>query len=227
MSFARPSWASPLVVAVVWASPAAAADKPAAPPPAAAPAAAPAVADPEALLKAFAAAPGLQARFSEEQRVELLAAPLKSEGVLYYARPGLLARHVTTPAPQVLVVDPKQVRFGDGRKMEAIQLADKPVVRQFVESFLKILQGDSQGLRRIYAVDWHAAPDGVWTLSLKPTQAPMDKVIAKVAVRGKGLVVSELRVVEVGGDETITTFRDVDPARIFTDAERKRWFLQP
>lgn len=180
----------------------------------------------EALLAAFAEMPGLQARFVEEKHLALLAVPLRSEGALYYAPPGHLVRHTTKPARSVLLVEPDRVRFGDDRKVETIDLGSRPVVRMFVESFVKILQGDEAALRRLYTIQLVERPGGdrAWSLSLRPRISPMDKIFERIDLEGVGLSVSTMTMTEVDGDRTVTTFADVDTARVFSAAERSRLF---
>lgn len=156
--------------------------------------------------------------------MDLLAAPLVSSGVLYYSQPGQLARHTLQPEAAVLVVDPRQVRMFDGKRWEVIDLASKPVVRQFVESFVRILQGDAGALDKLYAMNFKLEPGAGWSLSLKPRQAPMDKLIASMVLRGDGLALQTMKIVEAGGDETVTEFSAVQTARVFTETEKQKFF---
>ena len=65
------------------------------------------------LLARFAGMSGLSARFREEKRMALLAAPLVNEGTLYFAPKGRLARHITTPAPATVLIDEGSLRYAD------------------------------------------------------------------------------------------------------------------
>lgn len=181
------------------------------------------------LLHAFAKAPGLFARFHEEKHIALLTQPLLSSGQIFYAPQGLLARHTLKPELNVLVVEPNRVRAFDGKHWENMDLNGKPVVRLFVESFVRILQGDAEALRKLYDLDFKSDPKtpGRWTLRLKPKIAPLNKVIERMELRGAGLVLQQMQVFEVGGDDTLTEFRDVDLKRSYTDAEKTKWFYQP
>ncbi len=181
------------------------------------------------LLQAFARSPGLSARFTESKHMALLAAPLESAGIIYYATPGVLARHLERPEKSVLVVDKDQVRIWDGARWEVVDLGSKPVVRMFVDSFVRILQGDLPALQKLYTVVFapEAAAPNRWTLTLRPKVAPMNQFIDRLELRGDRLVVSELRIIENGGDETRTLFFDVQPARSFSAADRARFFPAP
>lgn len=181
------------------------------------------------LLQAFAQSPGLSARFIEKKQLALLAAPLESAGMLYFSPVAGLARQVERPERSILVVDSKQVRMFDGTRWEIIDLAGKPVVRMFVESFLRILQGDLPALRLMYAIELQreASTPHKWTLVLRPRLDPMNKLIDRLELRGERLILAQLKIVEVGGDETQTQFSEVQPTRVFSDAERTRFFPAP
>lgn len=181
----------------------------------------------DALLAAFRGSVGVEALFVEKRVMALLAAPLQSEGTIYFAPPGLLARYVTHPTPSFQIIEPHRVRFGDASKIEAIDLASRPQVRSFVESFVALLAGDRPRLERDYLVEFIASasnPAGNWRLVLKPRSAPMNKVIASISLEGSGLIVKEMRLLELEGDETITTFSKVDHQRHFSEGERDRIF---
>ncbi len=180
------------------------------------------------LLKAFAGSPGVYAQFTEKKFMALLAAPLESAGTLYFTPPGLLARHTAQPEASVLLIEPQKVRMFDGKHWESIELESKPVVRLFVESFVRILQGDEAALRRLYGIDFktEAAVPSRWTLILKPKIAPMDKLIDRLELHGDKLVMDRMRIVEVGGDETVTSFSHVDTGRRYSEAEKGKFFFQ-
>jgi len=126
-----------------------------------------------------------------------------------------------------VVVDAKQVRMWDGKRWEVLDFAKQPLVRGFVDSFVRILQGDGPALERLYAMQFAALPQGGWTLTLRPKQAPLNQVIETMVLTGQGLVVQTMSMVEKGGDETLTTFTAVDTARRFSDAEKTKYFPQP
>jgi len=181
----------------------------------------------EALLRRFAELPGLEATFREEKHIALLAAPLVTEGTLHFTPPGRMARHSRTPSPSSVVVSDGMLSFGDGSGdgYDRIDLASSPVVRLFVESFVAILAGDQGTLERMYTMAIAAAPDGQgWRLTLTPRLADMRRVLRQVTVQGRGATIEQMRSVEVSGDETVTTFSDVDTTRRYTDAEVRRIF---
>lgn len=231
MSFALASSRSALALALVAlsshgaAQPRRAPRRPVAPPVVAAPVAAPVTLD--ALLRRFAAVPGLSARFREEKRVQLLAAPLVSEGTLDYAPPSRLVRHTTSPAPATVLIEGSQLRFGDGRGAQSIDMNATPLVRQFVDSFLALVAGDRAALDRSYDMDFRV-PDAqrpdAWELTLRPRVAAIQRVFRDIRLQGNGVVLAAMTLRETSGDETATTFTAVDAARRYTADEALRVF---
>ncbi len=186
----------------------------------------------EQLLARFAAMSGLSAKFREEKRMALLAAPLVNEGVLYFAPPGRLARHITAPAPATVLIDAGSLRYADAGGSETLTLDQNPVLRLFVDSFVKIFAGDREALARMYTMELVALPAGAdglprWSLRLRPRVAPMTQIIERVEIEGRDVMLETMRVVEVGGDETVTTFTQVDTQRRFTAEELTALFRLP
>ncbi len=184
------------------------------------------------LLARFAAMSGLSAKFHEEKRMALLAAPLVNEGVLYFAPRGRLARHITAPAPATVLIDEGSLRYADAGGSESMSLNQNPVLRLFVESFVKIFAGDRAALERMYTLELVERPIGAdavahWTLNLRPRIAPMTQIIERIEIVGHDVTLETMRVIEVGGDETITTFTEVDTQRRFTPQEQVTLFALP
>lgn len=180
------------------------------------------------LLERFAEMPGLSAHFREEKRLAMLEMPLVNEGSLHYAR-GAFARHVTSPKPSSLVVRDGKLSFVDTTGREDLDLTSNPVAALFVESFTKILAGDGVALESMYRLELHETGMDErgrpgWKLALHPKVAPLDQVIAVVEVFGHDVELDTMRIVEVGGDETITTFDHVDADHQYSNREFRRLF---
>ncbi len=172
----------------------------------------------ETLLAGFAAMPGLQAEFREEKFMALLAEPLVNEGTLHFSH-GKLARHVTKPVTSSVLIADGLLEFGDGSGKQTIDLAANPVVRLFVDSFVHIFAGDRAALEQLYTLQFSPAADGTWLLVLRPRMSPIDKVIDRVILEGDQLEVSKMRIIEIGGDETLTVFSKVDTAKTYSALE--------
>ena len=176
------------------------------------------------LLAQFSAMPGLAANVREERRLKLLKEPLVSEGTLYYAPPGRLARHIHTPFASRLVVLGERVQYGTSSEGGEIELGMSPALRSFVEAFRLLLSGDVDGLEGLFAMQW--TPPGrqngsasSWHLSLSPKEEPLSEIVRSLEIRGHDGVLSELSIREVSGDRTDMTFSEVDPGRRFSEEE--------
>lgn len=194
--------------------------------PAAAPATAPA--DLDALLAAFRALPGLEARFTEDKHLALLAAPLRSEGTLRFAPPGHLRRDITAPRPTTLVITPDALHVTEAGATETIDLRARKDVRLFVESLVWILAGDRDRLTATYTLDHRPDPHDParWTLTLTPRVAPLSDIIATIRLTGAALIVDTIEVTETNGDRTLTRITHATP-RPYTPAERATLFTPP
>jgi hypothetical protein len=180
------------------------------------------------LLAQWKRSPGLYARFRDEKHLAMLDAPLVSEGTIHFAPPARLARRTETPVPSVLVIDGNKLSFGDAQGRESMDLGANPVARLFVDSFIKLLEGDRVGLEKMFRVDLARAGAG-WRMTLIPRVAPMDKVIKELVIvgTGAGAALSEMDVRETSGDWTHTVFTAVDLNRKYTPAEIERFFRPP
>ncbi len=176
------------------------------------------------LLASFRGMTGLSARFVEEKTIALLAAPIRSEGEVHFAAPGTLMRRVTAPtASAALIERGRLTMLANGRRQE-IDLTSNAVVGGFVSSFADVLAGDRVALERTYRVDYSRLASGDWKLTLRPRGAPLNQFLSEMEMVGRGRGVSSMRMLEVSGDVTVTTFQDVQLDRRFSDEERRRIF---
>lgn len=172
------------------------------------------------IMGAFRAMPGLEAEFLEEKHLGLLAVPLRSEGTLYYAPGGYLARHIQRPQSVRLVVTPRELRIEEPGNTQRIDLRARTEVAHFVQSFLWILSGDESALNTHFEVRYQPKDAGdAWVLSLQPKDTRMAHIVARILVRGKGAAVLEVEVQEANGDRAITRMGKTQPERRFGDDE--------
>lgn len=192
-----------------------------------APAPRPAAVTLDALLSRFRAVPGLSARFREEKRIALLAAPLVSEGTIDYAPPGRMVRRTTSPSPSTALIDGARLRFRDASGEQELDLGAMPAVRQFVDSLLAVVAGDRAALERAYVMDLRvpdvARPER-WTLTLRPRAPALQRFVREVALAGEGVALATMVIREANGDESATTFSDVNPTRRYAADEVPRVF---
>lgn len=177
----------------------------------------------EALLQRFASSPGFEARFVEEKRIALLAVPLRSEGRIWFAPPGRLMRRVERPEPSAALIADGRLRMQQGDSVEELAITDNPVLRGFIDSFRAVLAGDRAALARYYDATYTPSESG-WELRLRPRGDALRRFLREIHLRGTGVVITEMRMTEVSGDETRTTFTQVDTSRNFSDAELRRIF---
>jgi len=181
--------------------------------------------DAQRLLIAFSAMPGLQASFVEEKHIAMLAKPLESRGELYFTKPGLLLRRVTSPRASEVLITPSSVRLKDDSGEKAIDLATRADLRPFIESLVWILAGERSKLEQVYTITFAPEREGEpWQLTLAPREGALKQIIEHIRIRGRGLRVAEIHVQETGGDRTVTRILDANPARTFSAAERRALF---
>ena len=174
----------------------------------------------EHLLREFSEIPGLAAEFREEKRLRLLQKPLVSHGSLYYSPPSRLMRSVATPSPSRLIVDEKRIRYEALGAGETIEAQAHPAARTFVDCMLLLLNGDLEGLERIFAISYsNAVDEGSWSIRLEPRRGPLGRSIAHIDLTGRGPILRELLMTQRSGDTTWMEFSSVDSDRRFTEQE--------
>lgn len=184
--------------------------------------------DLDRLLARFAALPGLEADFSEERTMELLAVPVRSEGHLWFAGdPARLMRRVRTPEPSAALIASGELRMESGGRVQTIPIAENAVLRGFVDSFRAVLDGNREDLDRHYEATLTARPDAgadAWELTLRPRSRELREFLRTITMRGRGVVIEEMLMVEQNGDRTRTVFRSVRTDRRFSVSEAARIF---
>ena len=183
-------------------------------------------ADASALFAAFAKVEGLEARFEEEKHLALLAVPLATRGKLYFMRPGYLVRLVESPEASRLVITPAELKLAGRDGEQRIDLKQRDDVRLFVTSIVQVLLGDEAALKSVYAIAFEAgsADASSWALTLTPLGPPLSKLMQTLTLRGEGLVVRSIELLEPGGDRTFTRILEANSARRFTKEEQAELF---
>lgn len=179
----------------------------------------------DALLGAFATVTGLEAEFVEEKQLGLLSTPLESSGYLYFEAPGRLARHTVRPTPSIVVVEEDAVRMEGPDGVQIVDVSAHPQIRPLVASLLWLFEGRRDALEEAWTLDFSAA-DGSWELAMTPRDADLASIIARMTFVGTGSGVDSIRVEETNGDTSVTRIGAANSHRVFTDAERARFFGQ-
>lgn len=189
----------------------------------------------ESLLMHFSTMTGFSARFREEKHLAMLQQPLVSRGVVYFAPPRRLVRHVEEPLASTFLVQGSEIAFGSADESRSLDLAASPVLRSLVDGIRLVLAGDVDALRESFRIEFESdsgaraskATARPWRILLEPLHAPARDWIASITFSGRGRTPTELRVVERGGDQTVTVFTEVRADRRFTEDELARLFRVP
>lgn len=180
------------------------------------------------LLTRFSELPGMEARFEEEKQIALLAVPVRSEGRIWFAPgPARLMRRVTSPEPSAALIANGQLRMRSGERTEELSIRDNPVLHGFVESFRAVLAGDQETLERFYEAELTAGDAEGWEIVLRPRNDALARFVREIRMRGHGVVIESMDMVEVSGDRTTTRFSDVNTQRRYSRADAQRIFRIP
>ncbi len=175
------------------------------------------------LLTRFSQVKGLRARYVEEKKIALLKMPLRSEGTVAFAAPGLLVRRAEKPEPATLLLDGDVLWVSDASGKRRIDLGESAVVKHFVLTFVNVLRGDRAALERAYVLVFTPAAAG-WRLELTPKAEELRKFVARAVLEGRGSTVDRMTLTEDNGDVTVMQFSAVDADVRFDANERARVF---
>lgn len=180
------------------------------------------------LLTQLRAVEHLEARYTEEKRMALLVAPVRSEGRMFFERSASgarLARHQTRPEATAVMVRSTELRVRSAAgEVQTVAFAKHPALGLFVRSLIDVLSGDEAALTRAYAVSFVAASDTApWRLVLEPRDPQLRTFVQRIVLTGRGTAMEGMDVVEAGGDRSTTSFSVVARGS-FSPSERKRWF---
>jgi hypothetical protein len=179
--------------------------------------------DLERLMHYFATSRGLEAEFREEKSLPLLAAPIVSEGVIYFAPPDRMARFAHAPERSSLLVTGDRLRIEDSLGVEEIDLAAQPTARQFVSQLLLLFRGDLDALRRDYELSFEGDAQA-WQLRLVSRSVRVRQLIREVVMRGRADRLDVMEIHGADGELTRTTYGRVATDRPFRDDELARLF---
>ncbi len=176
------------------------------------------------LLQQLSKISSLRARFREEKHMKLLKRPLFAEGVVYFTKPGWIARKTERPEPSMLLLRDGQLTVSDPSGKHVFDVSGSPVLRAFVEGFVHVLSGDRAALERDYQVSFEVQQSSAWRLTLRPKSAALMRFLAELSFVGKGATVERMSLRETSGDETQTEFSATEARAAFDPAERAHWF---
>jgi outer membrane lipoprotein-sorting protein len=177
----------------------------------------------EELMRLFAASGGVRARFHETRYLSILAAPIETEGMLYFAPPDRLARHTTRPDRTALVVRGNEVAFRDEAGHQVMQLGSSRVAQGLVGNLAALLRGDLATLRERYSIEFRSEGHE-WVLDLEPRARVLRRVIERIRVTGRGARLTAMETRETGGDSTFLALGDIESGLDFEPADLERIF---
>jgi outer membrane lipoprotein-sorting protein len=176
------------------------------------------------LLAGFAQVQSLKASFQEEKHMALLAVPLRSQGVLHYAKPRLLLRRTESPQRSSLVLNGDRLSFGDASHQESLELSAQPAVRVLVDTFVSVLAGDGSALARLAELAVEALPGGGFRIQVTPKDPGVLKIVRRMSFEGKGARLTRMELLDANGDRTLTTFSELQLGGALSEADKARIF---
>ncbi|MGF1734845.1 LolA family protein [Photobacterium satsumensis] len=169
--------------------------------------------------------PVVRGLFTQVRSMEMLNAPLESEGEFLLAKEKGLQWHQTQPFPVKLVLtQTKLSQQFSGGEASVVSAEENPMVFYFSHVFLSLFSGDTRQLKEQFEL---SLTDSInhegWQLVLTPNSAPLNAVFQSIQLSG-GQYINELILEEVRGDKTEITFHDQQSANTDLTAEESRGF---
>jgi outer membrane lipoprotein-sorting protein len=155
----------------------------------------------EHLMQDMAAVKHSIVQYKEEKQMELLDAPLFSEGTLEYQAPDKLVRTVLKPSRVRYTIDSKQVTIEKADKLRTRNLGQLPLVKIFTESFRSILAGDLTSLQKYYEIDF-SGNRSQWKISLQPKDKKLAGYVNRLKLSGEDNKILLYVVEDSNGDLT-------------------------
>ncbi len=114
-------------------------------------------------------------KFAEEKHVALLARPLKSSGTITFDRDRGIARAVTTPKPQLVVLTKTTLKIVKGKTVEEIPLTKSKDLKAFAMIFPTLLRGERTELEKSFVIGLYGSETAWWALSFAPKADALKK----------------------------------------------------
>lgn len=177
----------------------------------------------EGVMRRLAQNGGVEARFHESRQIAILEDPITSTGMLYFAPPDWLARHVTAPGQSRVVVRDDRVMFRDETGVQTLELGSSEVARALVGNTMMLMRGDHEALVAQFETSLHVDGES-WTLDLTPRSRVVREIISRIRVQGRGGELVLMESMEPNGDLTRTTFSEVKLGVEFSAGSRAEIF---
>jgi len=152
----------------------------------------------------------LAGQFKQTQYIQLLSAPLMSEGQFSLSTTSGLLWQQTKPFPSTLRMTQEKIIQQLGNTPETVLTkTQQPVVFAFANLFISIAKGDTKTLTTYFHITFQGNP-AQWQIQLTPTTSPMNKAIARIDMTGSRYV-QTVSVRQVNGNQTDIVFVNVHP----------------
>lgn len=159
----------------------------------------------ETLMGQFARLPERRANFQERKTLGVLDETLRSNGWLFYRRPGHLEKITLAPRPESLIVDGEWLSLtGADGTSHVVDLGNQPELGALIDTLRAPLAGDLATLRQLYRVTAEGSMAG-WRLTLVPTDKRIARFLRQSTIDGAGTELRAIRIVEANGDEQVMT----------------------
>ncbi|MCG9638623.1 outer membrane lipoprotein carrier protein LolA [Vibrio sp. Isolate34] len=175
----------------------------------------------------------VRGEFTQTRNMEMFAQPLTSHGTFLLDKSSGLLWTQTTPFPVNLVLTDNKLsqKFAD-QPAKIITDKENPMAFYFSHIFLSVFHGDTQKLQEQFSLSFEAAkmqsPDEnteVWTLTLKPKNAPMNAVFESITLQGNNDI-ERIELREIRGDSTVIEFNQLShQPEVLSDAEAQQFQL--
>ena len=162
----------------------------------------------------------IRAEFTQRKQIAAMKRPLLTSGRLVYSRELGVLWQIEQPLRISYVLgDERIVEIdADGVRRER-GVRDVPGLAQIGRVFRAMLSANSAALREHFAVTVSGDP-AQWEIELRPRSAQLAQFLTRLQLSG-GRFVSDIGVVEAGGDTTQISLRNTHGVGALSDAEAR------
>ncbi|MHC8303847.1 outer membrane lipoprotein carrier protein LolA [Pseudomonas sp. PB3P13] len=158
----------------------------------------------------------IHGNFTQEKHLRALPKPLTSTGTFVLSKQHGLLWLLKTPLQQDYRINAKGIARRDANGWQ--MLPGKSAGAEQNRLFLAVLQGDSSGLQRDFALSLNGSAQD-WQLTLIPRSLLLKQVFNQINIAGGDLVRS-IELLETQGDSTLLRMQDSTSAQPLSDTEK-------
>jgi len=151
-----------------------------------------------------------RATYHETKYISVLDHPVETDGELRFTPPDRLEKRSTGLNAETLVAERDQVTIERGGRKQVLPLAQYPEVGVFVDSIRGTLAGDRPLLEKAYDLSL-AGNASHWTLTLRPRQARLARIVSRIDIEGAQGVVQRVEIQQADGDRSLMTISPASP----------------